>query len=390
MEPLQLAVVSMEYGFEGGAEKFVWEITERISHIPWIRVHLLASRWKEVGPQIVCHKVPLVRLNRYTTRLSFCWNAYNLIQKANFDLVHSHDLVMNSDVITFGVPHLFWVKEIQKKRTLSLYNRLMCFLEKKTLYSRNLSWILPNSTRAQKAFERYYPDLISKVKVLNPGVAPERFMGMDDKEKCRKKILDQFGWNDSDLIGIFVGNNWRLKGLLQICHGIAEAKRWGMTVNLLVLGRGNPDEIRLFLKSKGIENQVGFIGLISEGIEQFYKAADFLILLSQFESFGMVVLEAMASALPVILSADVGAWDVAKEGENALKIENPDDPKALAAAYNQLAQPGFRRQLSYNALETAKKNDWQKALNETLKVYFAVLEKKNILQKVKGKGDWLD
>ncbi|QSR87279.1 glycosyltransferase family 4 protein [Candidatus Methylacidiphilum infernorum] len=391
MRPLRLAVVSMEYGYEGGAEKFVWEITERMSCIPGLEVHLLASRWKRVGPQIVCHKIPLFKINRYSTRLSFCWNAYKMIRRGNFDLVHSHELVLNSDVVTFGVPHLFWVREIQKKRSLSLYNRLINFLEKKTLYSQNLSWILPNSGHALKAFAQYYPDLLPKVKVINPGVAFERFnRDLKDRELQRKRILDRFGWDRADLVGIFVGNNWQLKGLLQVCYGLAEAKKRGLRVNLLVVGRGNRDEISRFLKLKGIESQVGFTGLITEEIEHYYQAADFLVLLSRFESFGMVVLEAMASALPVILSPDVGAWDVAEEGVNALKIENPEDPKVLAAAFGKLAQPELRKQLSDNALQTAKKNGWQKALKETLKIYGAVLEKKKLHEKLKRQLDFLD
>jgi len=380
MNPLRIAIVTLEYGYEGGAERFVWQVTERISRLPFIEVNLFAARWKETNPRIICHQVPILKIGRCATRLSFCWNAHQMVQNGKYDLVHCHDLVANCDVLTFGVPHLFWVKEIQKKNMLSPYNHLIQWLEKKTLYSKSLSWILPNSQRAKTAFAQYYSDLLSKVQVVSPGVEFDRFCQDRDRTEQREKILNRFGWHQSHLLGLFVGNNWKLKGLPQICLGIAEAKKRGLIINLLVVGRGDHEAMGSFLRAKGIANQVGFIGLVSEEIENFYKAADFFILLSRFESFGMVVLEAMASALPVILSADIGAWDVAIEGVNALKIVNAEDPQEIAMAYSKLSDPLVRKKMGHNARETAKKYDWSKVVEATLRIYSLVLKEKKLLQ----------
>jgi UDP-glucose:(heptosyl)LPS alpha-1,3-glucosyltransferase len=66
----------------------------------------------------------------------------------------------------------------------------------------------------------------------------------------------------------------------------------------------------------GVGGDVIFAGPQSQGIERYYSAADAFALLSEFDTFGMVVLEAMAAGLPVIVSDRMGARDIVTDGVN--------------------------------------------------------------------------
>ena len=65
----------------------------------------------------------------------------------------------------------------------------------------------------------------------------------------------------------------------------------------------------------------------------YYLAADVSIVLSAFDTFGMVVLEAMAAGLPVIVSPSVGAKDLMAEGVNGYILPSPQDVEVWRRPY---------------------------------------------------------
>jgi glycogen synthase len=67
-----------------------------------------------------------------------------------------------------------------------------------------------------------------------------------------------------------------------------------------------------------------------ERLPEIYLAADCYAMLSRFDTFGMVVLEAMAAGLPVLVSGCVGARDLVQEGANGFVVKDPGDADAVA------------------------------------------------------------
>ena len=62
-------------------------------------------------------------------------------------------------------------------------------------------------------------------------------------------------------------------------------------------------------------------GAQATGIEHYYRVADVFMILSEFDIFGMVVLEAMAAGLPVLISGNVGAKDLIVDGKMVFGFE---------------------------------------------------------------------
>lgn len=125
---------------------------------------------------------------------------------------------------------------------------------------------------------------------------------------------------------------------------------------------GSTDRDRAFVhglraqaRATGIDDRVHFAGpLIGEGLDGAYAAADVLVVPSRFETYGMVVTEAVARGLPVI-ATEVGGMPEAlggrADGELPGLLVRPGDASALAAALRTwLDDEAVRRQLRLAAL----------------------------------------
>ena len=95
-------------------------------------------------------------------------------------------------------------------------------------------------------------------------------------------------------------------------------------------------------ESLGIDEAVTFAGTQVDGLERYYRAADIFIMLSKFDTFGMVVLEAMASGLPAIVSPNVGAKDLVVEGVNGFILAEHQDADAAADRIVRLSDTARR------------------------------------------------
>lgn len=101
-----------------------------------------------------------------------------------------------------------------------------------------------------------------------------------------------------------------------------------------------------------------------------YLASDLYIMLSKFDTFGNVVLEAMAASLPVIISGNVGAKDIVQEGGNGFIIKNTCDTDYIATKIALLLDENIRRPLAEAAYRTAAQNTW----DDVTKKYAALYE----------------
>ena len=128
-------------------------------------------------------------------------------------------------------------------------------------------------------------------------------------------------------------------------------------------GSPYPDEAQ----ELGLRDRVHFLGKISR-IPALMRSCDLFVIPSRYESFGMVVLEALASGLPVILSSKVGAVELVSDVCRVL--DNPDDSGGLAAMMTDLlASPEERDRLAKAGRERAMQVSWSRTAAAYLNVY---------------------
>jgi UDP-glucose:(heptosyl)LPS alpha-1,3-glucosyltransferase len=257
---------------------------------------------------------------------------------------------------------------VRRKRP-SLFDRATIRVEK-TMMAGARSVFLPVSTMAGEAFAREYPVDPVRIRVVHPGVDVERF-SVPDRGSCRREIRLRYGIGPSEIVVLFVGMNFEVKGLDGIMASLAGARRShpGKSLRLLVVGRGNAGEYGKIARNLGLGDSVVFAGPQPEGMERFYLASDIFMMLSRFDTFGMAVLEAMAARLPVIISAGVGAKDLVEDGGNGFIVENASDAVSVAERVGMLLEEGLRSRMGDEAFRTAGRHTWDAMAAEVEGIY---------------------
>jgi glycosyltransferase involved in cell wall biosynthesis len=116
-------------------------------------------------------------------------------------------------------------------------------------------------------------------------------------------------------------------------------------IRLLIAGKGESSYVDA-LKKKSGGLPVEFSGFVS--LPDFFEKIDVLLVPSWEEPFGIVVLEAMASGIPVISTAAGGPLDIIQSGENGLLVP-PKTPKSLADAILKMQDGRLRENISKKA-----------------------------------------
>jgi len=368
--PKKIAIVIPKYGLVGGGERFAGELTAHLARSGNFELHVFANKWVPNSDRITFHKVPIIRFPRFLRPLSFAWFAQRLIDRAECDIVHSHDRIFRADVFSVHfVPHGGWVRDVRKKRQ-SLFDRAMTAIESRMMASGASSWFLPVSSIAMEKFRQEYAALPGNWRIVPPGVDIQQFSS-PDRDRCRAEIRKRHGIGDSDLLVLFIGMNFEVKGLDTIIAALAKARaaQPAAGIHLLVVGRGNEAKYRDISRAHGIADAVHFAGTQSEGIERYYRAADFFAMLSTFDTFGMVVLEAMAAGLPVIISQNVGARDLVEEGVNGFVIADGNDVGEAAEKMISLLDLDRRKSMGIAAAQTAVQHDWSRLSENMTEIY---------------------
>jgi UDP-glucose:(heptosyl)LPS alpha-1,3-glucosyltransferase len=366
----KVAVVVPKYGLVGGGERFVSEITERLARNENLDIHVFANRWIANSDRIKFHKIQPVYFPRSIRPFLFAWFVKRAIGRMNFDLVHTHHWIFNADIFSLhGTSHSVWNKKVEKKRP-TLFDRALSAVEIQAMKGGGSSWFLPVSSIAMDTYRDEYATLPGHWQIVHPGVDVARF-SKPDRAACRADIRGNYGIGASDLLLIFVGMNFEVKGLGIIIAALAKARSAlpEANIRLLVVGRGDEGKYRKMARSFGIADAVIFAGTQVDGLERYYRAADIFIMLSKFDTFGMVVLEAMAAGLPVIVSPNVGAKDLVEEGINGFILPEHQDADAAADRIIRLSNGEQREAMGKAAAQTATMHDWERLVDKIGKIY---------------------
>ena len=371
----KIAVIIPKYGLLGGAEQTTSELTSRLKNQTGFDFHVLANRWQTSSTTIKFHKIPIISFPKFLTTLSFAYFVQRQINRSNFSLVHSHERIFAADIFTMhGIPHRYWVHNIRRKK-MSLYDLATAWVERKLVYEGNCKKFVAVSNLAKDIFLQEYKINPDKVAVINPGVDLNDYT-QHNKDSVRNAIRHELGINFTEPVIFFVSMNFEIKGLDDILLSLAKLKAQNRKFKLIVAGKGNIKKYTQMAKEAQIISDVIFTGPVNkEKIIRMYLASDLYIMLSKFDTFGNVVLEAMAAGLPVIISGNVGAKDIVRENENGFIISDISDADYIAMKVALLLDENIRRKMSAIAFQTAAKNTWDDVTKRYTTIYENILVK---------------
>ena len=369
----KVAVVIPKYGLLGGAEQFVVELTNRLAYQTDFDFHVLANRWQTSSSTTKFHKIPIISFPKFLTTLSFAYFVQRQINRNNFSLVHSHERIFAADIFTLhGIPHRYWIHNVRRKQ-MSLYDLSTAWVEKELVYNGNCKKFIAVSSLTKDIFLQEYKINPDKVAVINPGVDLNDY-AQQNKDSVRNSVRSELGINITDTVILFASMNFEIKGLDDVLFSLAKLKAQNRKFKLIVAGKGNIKKYTKLAQEAQIISDVIFTGPVSkEKLIRIYLAGDFYIMLSKFDTFGMVVLEAMAAGLPVIISNNVGARDVVQEGENGFIISDTSDVDYIASKIGLLLNENIRSSMAQKALDTAAQNTWTQVAAKYSKIYSSIL-----------------
>ena len=170
---------------------------------------------------------------------------------------------------------------------------------------------------------------------------------------------------------LFLSDLYKHKNADKLINAFAILKRrHGIPHNLAIVGRnyGNSAEmLRQQAYRLGVKENTIFTGQVPhEAVAGVYRNADVFVLPSAFESFGLPVLEAMASGTPVITSNDTAIPEVV--GDAGVTVD-PADVEGLAdSIYRLITDRPLRDSLIQKGYERARTFTWERAARDTVKV----------------------
>ncbi len=289
---MKIIHIVRRYGPVGGMERYVWETTRELAKLGHeIQVICEVCCAAERPQNITVHE--LGRMT-YRPRWLYYWRfgrrAERWLRAHPHPgwLIHSNERCGVHDVTTFHGPPFASVRDKPWWKRISLRVAMQLYMERREL--RVARHIVPNSEIISRQLAHYYPEYAHKLtQPVVPGVLPGVVRSARDVPA------------DGGIIG-FVGKEWKRKGLPLAVQIAEQLRRERPQLQLWVVG---PDEGEIRHLFSGWKDGYRLLGWRRDA--EHFRDIDVLLHPAKAEPYGMVISEAMAARVPVVVSDACGA-----------------------------------------------------------------------------------
>lgn len=241
--------------------------------------------------------------------------------------------------------HAEWLKIARSARNFAgrLAQRLNPFhpyilhRERQYYSHRQYRHLIALTPRIQQELIEHYAVPESDITILPNGYNPLEFHP-GRRQRDRGPLRAKLRLRPDDKLLLFVANELERKGFFPLVQALAAMKE--PQIHLAVVGRASLEPHRDLLRSLHLENHVHAIGPTSN-VAPWYAAADLFVLPTYYEAWGLVIVEALASGLPVLTSRLAGAAVAITEPTTGLLLDNPRDPAEIQSKLNRLLHTQF-------------------------------------------------
>jgi phosphatidyl-myo-inositol alpha-mannosyltransferase len=364
--PLKIGIVS-PYGYPhpGGVNEHVrhtYDAMRAMGHDVWIITSKYGRERESEGHVIRLGTGWAAPANgsvgRVTLGLRFKRQAREVLGEHRFDILHFHEpfvpflsptVLEASETVNIGTFHAFggfspsyWIGRRFAGRLADL------------LHGR-----IAVSGAARHFISRYFP---GDYRIIPNGVDLDAFASAEPYEELR----------DGTLNILFVGRFEERKGLTHLLKAYHRLRKRKVDARLLVIGAGPKErEYRRYVGLRGIRD-VEFLGRVSDDdkVRYFASADIYCAPNTGQESFGIVLLEAMAAGVPIVASDIHGFKRVVERNVQGLLVE-PRNPRALAAALYALARDAdLRHEMGDAGRARAPEFTWDRVTERIVEFYY--------------------
>jgi len=188
--------------------------------------------------------------------------------------------------------------------------------------------ILMISEVQQPLFVKHYGTAAERFHLLPPGIAQDR-RAPANAAGIRAAFREEFKLKTNDLLLVQIGSGFKTKGVDRSLKAIAALPReLRKRTRLFIIGQDDPKPFQLQAKTLGVSRQVEFLKGRSD-IPRFLLGADLLIHPAYNENTGTVLLEALVSGLPVLVTDVCGYAHYIEDADCGRVVPSPFEQSAL-------------------------------------------------------------
>ncbi|MBS3087472.1 glycosyltransferase family 4 protein [Candidatus Pacearchaeota archaeon] len=373
-----LNICSARIQYPGGAEKVIWELSHFISKqghdvtILQTDLYEKGHEWKAIENKdgvniITCKNDRFVKGFGYSRdfkkKLKEIWEDFDIIHvfgHGRFTTDYSLRFLKNKKPVIYTSNGFFHDKKYG--RVKKLYNRFF----KSALHNIVFCTALTELER-NEYLQLGVPD--EKIRIIPAWIDSKKFK---IRKIDRKKLLKKYGLEDKKTL-LYVGRVHETRG----AHHVVEAIK-DLDFNFIIAGRDADlsERIRNRVNDLGISKRVKLLGEVSDKqLNEVYSFADAFVLFSAWEGFGIVVIEAMASGLPVIVSDRGSLPTLVKNGENGLIAKFPDVDELRDKIELLFSDKRLENKIRKNGLKFVKNFEYSNVAKRFESLYYEAIGK---------------
>ena len=320
----------------GGVERVMVECLNFLANRQH-QTHAFASEWDRsaLHPEVVCHDIPTRGRLAAGQVNRFRQDSARAIAALGPDVTGSFGVAAApGSVVWMQSVHAAWMDVSRRTRTirerfkqrLNPFHPMILRAEKRLLAGREYRRLVALTPQVRDDLMTFYGVPAADVDILPNGFSRAEF-NPENRRRNRAEMRRTLEFSPGAKVIVFVANEAERKGLPHLLRAVARLA--DPALHVLAVGRFDPAPSARLAGSLGLGARVRFPGA-SARVAQFYAAADLFALPTQYEAWGLVIIEAMACGLPVLTSRLAGAAVAVAEGETGQLLDEPRDEEEIA------------------------------------------------------------
>ncbi len=286
------------------------------------------------------------------------------------DIIHGLSGELPFDLAASRLPSVVTVHDLIFLRLSHCFSLIDRFIYNyKCRYAcKHADHIIAVSECTKRDIVHYYGIPADKISVIYQGCNP-LYACRADEEK-RREVKRNYRLPERYVLS--VGTIEERKNTLAIVQALEHLPD---ELHLVLVGRPTAyiHQLKEFMAKAGLQDRVHFLhGIPSDDLPAIYQSAETFVYPSVYEGFGIPILEALHSGIPVV--AATGSCLEEAGGEHSLYV-SPHDVEGLAAAIARTQEPSLRATMIEEGLKWAQRFTQEQMARETMECYRKVLTK---------------
>jgi UDP-glucose:(heptosyl)LPS alpha-1,3-glucosyltransferase len=354
---MRLGLIYHRFASGGGLENYLLEFAVRL-RAQGHELHLVTGNVaEEIESRLsaIVHRVQLPRGSSLLRQWKFERAASDIATRLpvdatiGFGRTTTHDLHRAS-----GGCHKVYSRLLPPWKRWSARNWFELHLEKQLYTSGRTKLFVVNSAQVGRQIQQAYRVAPERIRVIHTAVDAERYHPAEDRMSLKKEISAALQSDAARPAFLFASLEHRRKGLdvLLDIWGEVDADLW-------IAGKSLCQSYRRKIDNRSLKSKIRYF----EGdmdLARLFRAADWFIHPTLYDACANTVLQSMASGLPGLISANDGAMEFIRDGENGFVLPQPRDAASVLAVVRRARSTGevARQRLALAARETMLRLSW--------------------------------